>query len=58
MLSPRDIYPPEWFTSTDERAASGEGKQKQTAPNYEVRRLASGCRVFQIINTQSKERKQ
>jgi hypothetical protein len=54
MLSPRDIYPPEWFneSSTDElvgKGASGKGKKKQPgAPKYTVRQLVSGCRVLQI----------
>jgi hypothetical protein len=53
MLSPRDIYPPEWFneSSTDELAgkgASAKGKKKRLAPKYTVRQLVSGCRVLQI----------
>jgi len=53
MLSPRDIYPPEWFTesSTDERAVSGKGKKKRPAPKYTVRQLVSGCRVLCMAST-------
>jgi hypothetical protein len=39
MLSPRDIYPPEWFIES-----SGKGKKEQpSAPNYERLWLPSGC---------------
>jgi hypothetical protein len=59
MLSPRDIYPPEWFneSSTDQldgKGASGKRQRKQPVVKYEVLQLASGCRVFQIINPKPK----
>ena len=46
MLSPRDIYPPEWFEdSAAERSNTGwDGP----CPRYSARRLRSGCVLLTI----------
>src|ERR1700750_1846829 len=49
MTDPSRYFPSEDF-SLPERPKDKE----QPAPKYEVRQLASGCRVFQIINRKTK----
>jgi hypothetical protein len=50
MLSPKDIYPLEWFKKYEKRTKGilvNEG-QWRSPPLYSSRRLPSGCLVIQL----------
>jgi hypothetical protein len=50
MLSPKDIYPLEWFKEYEQRAKSilVEEGQWRSSPQYSSRRLPSGCLLIQL----------
>jgi hypothetical protein len=50
MLSPKDIYPLEWFKESKQRAKGillKEG-QLRSSPQFSSRRLPSGCLLIQL----------
>jgi hypothetical protein len=48
MQSPKNFYPPEWFRDSEQKSVPVKEKQKRSAPQYSVRRLASGCLLIQL----------
>jgi hypothetical protein len=50
MLSPKDIYPVDWFKEYEQRAKTIIGKEVKwrSSPQYSTRRLSSGCLLIQL----------
>lgn len=50
MLSPKDIYPPEWLDNTQQKTESIPVLKTRLHhyPEYSSRRLSSGCLLIQL----------